>query len=88
MGMTQTTLHKFNLKFIHHSVFRSSNLILEKLFPPLLEQNTCNFTMISHATLYNVANMLGALAMITVVLYHFVAVNAKRVTQKSVTQKS
>ncbi|KAI6145284.1 hypothetical protein BKA82DRAFT_2356296 [Pisolithus tinctorius] len=33
--------------------------------------------MISHQTLYNLANSLGALAMITVVAYHFVAVNAR-----------
>ena len=33
--------------------------------------------MISHTTLYNLANGLGALAMVTVVLYHFVAVNAR-----------
>ena len=33
--------------------------------------------MITHATLYNLANGLGALAMITVVAYHFVAVNAR-----------
>lgn len=37
--------------------------------------------MISHVTLYNLANSLGALAMITVVLYHFVAVNAKHVAR-------
>ncbi|KAI0705518.1 hypothetical protein C8Q76DRAFT_751252 [Earliella scabrosa] len=34
--------------------------------------------MISHMTLYNLANSLGALAMLTVVLYHFVAVNARQ----------
>lgn len=33
--------------------------------------------MITHDTLYSLANSLGALAMITVVAYHFVAVNAK-----------
>lgn len=33
--------------------------------------------MMSHQTLYNLANYLGALAMITVVAYHFVAVNAR-----------
>jgi hypothetical protein len=37
--------------------------------------------MISHVTLYNLANGLGALAMITVVLYHVVAVNAKYVAR-------
>ncbi|EGO01035.1 hypothetical protein SERLA73DRAFT_179074 [Serpula lacrymans var. lacrymans S7.3] len=31
----------------------------------------------SHQTLYNLANYLGALAMVTVVAYHFVAVNAR-----------
>jgi len=33
--------------------------------------------MISHSTLYTLANSLGVLAMLTVVGYHFVAVNAK-----------
>ena len=33
--------------------------------------------MITHSTLYNLANSLGALAMLTVVLYHFVAVNSR-----------
>jgi hypothetical protein len=33
--------------------------------------------MITHQTLYNLANYLGALAMVTVVAYHFVAVNAR-----------
>ena len=33
--------------------------------------------MITHVTLYNLANSLGALAMLVVVLYHVVAVNAK-----------
>lgn len=36
-----------------------------------------NNVMISHNTLYSLANGLGALAMITVVLYHFVAVNSR-----------
>ena len=31
--------------------------------------------------LYNLANYLGALAMITVVAYHFVTVNARYVSQ-------
>lgn len=39
--------------------------------------------MISHQTLYNLANYLGALAMITVIAYHFVAVNARYVTGNS-----
>ncbi len=33
--------------------------------------------MITHQTLYNLANSLGILAMLTVVGYHFVAVNAR-----------
>ncbi|KAL4072216.1 hypothetical protein J3A83DRAFT_2996025 [Scleroderma citrinum] len=37
--------------------------------------------MITHQTLYNLANYLGALAMITVVAYHFVAVNARYISQ-------
>lgn len=40
--------------------------------------------MITHVTLYNLANSLGALAMITVVLYHFVAVNAKHVSKDAI----
>ena len=40
--------------------------------------------MITHDTLYSLANTLGALAMCTVVLYHFIAVNAKYVTRGSV----
>jgi hypothetical protein len=41
--------------------------------------------MITHDTLYTLANSLGALAMCTVVVYHFVAVNAKYVTRSSPT---
>lgn len=37
--------------------------------------------MISNDTLYNLANGLGALAMLTVVAYHFVAVNARYLEQ-------
>ena len=33
--------------------------------------------MITHNTLYTLANSLGALAMITIVAYHFVAVNSQ-----------
>lgn len=33
--------------------------------------------MISHETLYNLANTLGFLAMFTVVGYHIVAINAR-----------
>jgi len=39
--------------------------------------------MISHADLYNIANSLGALAMITVVAYHVVAVNARHLASKN-----
>jgi hypothetical protein len=39
--------------------------------------------MITHDTLYSLANALGALAMCTVVVYHFIAVNAKYVTRGS-----
>lgn len=37
--------------------------------------------MITHNTLYNLANSLGALAMLTVVLYHFVTVNARHLAK-------
>lgn len=37
--------------------------------------------MISHTTLYNLANSLGALAMLVVVAYHFVAVNARELSR-------
>lgn len=39
--------------------------------------------MISHNTLYNLANGLGALAMVTVVVYHFVAINARYLLKES-----
>ena len=39
--------------------------------------------MITHDTLYALANGLGALAMVTVVAYHFVAVNSKLLTDSS-----
>ncbi|KAF5386433.1 hypothetical protein D9757_005824 [Collybiopsis confluens] len=35
----------------------------------------------THATLYTLANSLGILAMLTVVGYHFVAVNAKHISK-------
>jgi hypothetical protein len=38
--------------------------------------------MISHATLYSLANSLGVLAMVTVVGYHFVAINAKYLSKE------
>jgi Oligosaccaryltransferase len=37
--------------------------------------------MITHDQLYNLANSLGAIAMITIVAYHFVAVNAKHLAK-------
>ena len=37
--------------------------------------------MITHQTLYNLADYLGTLAMITVVAYHFVTVNARHISQ-------
>jgi len=37
--------------------------------------------MITHDALYSLANTLGVLAMVTVVMYHFIAVNAKYVTR-------
>ncbi|KAG9307959.1 hypothetical protein JVU11DRAFT_12765 [Chiua virens] len=43
----------------------------------------CTFDIHSHQTLYNLANYLGALAMITVVVYHFVAVNARHIAQNT-----
>ncbi|KAH9925142.1 uncharacterized protein B0H18DRAFT_1010050 [Fomitopsis serialis] len=39
--------------------------------------------MISHSELYNLANSLGCLAMLTVVAYHFVSVNARHLSAKS-----
>jgi hypothetical protein len=39
--------------------------------------------MISHATLYTLANALGTMAMVTVVAFHFVSVNARNLTAKS-----
>ena len=38
--------------------------------------------MITHQTLYNLANALGVLAMLTVVGYHFVSVNARHLAKK------
>ncbi|KAH9936694.1 hypothetical protein B0H21DRAFT_307010 [Amylocystis lapponica] len=40
-------------------------------------------TMIDHNDLYNIANSLGALAMLTVVAYHFVAVNARHLASQT-----
>ncbi|KAH0831183.1 hypothetical protein J3R83DRAFT_13760, partial [Lanmaoa asiatica] len=37
----------------------------------------------SQQTLYNLANYLGALAMITVLAYHFVAVNVRHIAGNS-----
>lgn len=44
--------------------------------------------MISHDTLYNLANSLGALAMLTVVGYHFVAVNTRYLSKESAPKQS
>ena len=41
--------------------------------------------MINHAELYNLANTLGCLAMLTVVAYHFVAVNARQLARGGAT---
>ncbi len=38
--------------------------------------------MISHQTLYTIANTLGMFAMLTVVGYHIIAVNTRYVEQK------
>lgn len=45
--------------------------------------------MMTHQTLYNLANSLGILAMLTVVGYHFVAVNARYLAknQKALTSE-
>lgn len=37
--------------------------------------------MISHETLYTLANVLGSLAILLTVTYHFVAVNAKTLSK-------
>lgn len=39
--------------------------------------------MITHNTLFALANLLGTLAMVTVVAYHIIAVNAKVLSQDS-----
>lgn len=40
----------------------------------------------SHDTLYQLANSLGVLAMLTVVGYHFIAVNARYLAKNGVKQ--
>ncbi|KAG2007069.1 hypothetical protein CC2G_014794 [Coprinopsis cinerea AmutBmut pab1-1] len=45
--------------------------------------NVYNVGMISANTLYSLANTLGVLSMVTVVGYHFVAVNQKLLTKDS-----
>jgi hypothetical protein len=40
--------------------------------------------MISHETLYNLANGLGSTAVLLAVAYHFLAVNAKELSRASV----
>lgn len=37
----------------------------------------------SHDTLYNLANGLGLMAVVTIVCYHFVAVNARYISHHS-----
>lgn len=39
--------------------------------------------MMSHQTLYNLANSLGILAMVTVVGYHILSVNAQHLEENS-----
>ena len=58
-------------------------ILTSNLFPPLTPISTSRATMISHATLYNLANSLGMLAMFTVVLYHVVAVNARHLEKSA-----
>lgn len=38
--------------------------------------------MISHQTLYSLANSLGILAMVTIVAYHILAVNARHLEEQ------
>ena len=40
--------------------------------------------MMTHETLYNLANALGLCAVLAVLAYHFVAVNARHLAAKSV----
>ena len=42
--------------------------------------------MISHETLYNLANALGLCAVVTVLAYHFVAVNGRQMQKGSQAQ--
>ena len=44
--------------------------------------------MISHETLYNLANTLGFMAVLTVLAYHFVAVNGKYLAAQGPSTKS
>jgi len=43
--------------------------------------------MMSHQTLYSLANSLGIVAMITAVGYHVIAVNAKTMSKDYVEEK-
>ena len=43
--------------------------------------------MITHQTLYNLANSLGIFAMLTVVGYHIVAVNARYIAKNQENQQ-
>lgn len=49
---------------------------------PTLTTKSRTHGMITHQTLYNLANALGVLAMLTVVGYHFVSVNARHLAKK------
>ena len=63
---------------------RSGLVVLTcNLLPSVTRTLTNRTTMISHTTLYNLANSLGMLAMFTVVLYHFVAVNARHLEKSA-----
>lgn len=64
---------------------RIGESVLHSLHYQLIRTHRSN-TMISHETLYNLANSLGILAMITVVGYHVVAVNSKYLAKNGLTQ--
>ena len=44
---------------------------------------TSSRRMITHDTLYTLANSLGCLAMLSVVAYHFIAVNKKHLSKNA-----
>ncbi|KAL6306987.1 hypothetical protein BKA93DRAFT_823807 [Sparassis latifolia] len=66
------TKHKHTQTHSHHVQVR-----VQGLFSTLI------LKMISHNDLYNLANTLGALAMVTVVAYHVVAVNARHLQEQA-----